>query len=96
VQLRPLLLPRGHSPHRPYPETGGGFIAITHDRRNMGELMDITKEILRNLGLPPENGRLPIEGILSRFCAENAGPSRAALRAGADPGLRQQPGLSTP
>jgi len=50
---------------------GGVFIAITHDRRNMGELMDITKEILRNLGLPPENGRLPIEGILSRFCAEN-------------------------
>lgn len=33
--------------------------------------MDITKEILRSLGRLPEDGRLPIEGILERFCAEN-------------------------
>lgn len=51
---------------------GGLFITITHDRGNMGELIGMTKNIMQNNGILKEN-RLPIEMIISRFCAENGG-----------------------
>ena len=48
----------------------GAFIAITHDRHNMGELIELIKGFLRSNGLL-EDERLPIEQIVGRFCAED-------------------------
>jgi len=48
----------------------GTFIAITHDRNNMRELILAVKAILAELGHPPDDP-LPVENILGRFTAEN-------------------------
>ncbi len=50
----------------------GHFLAITHSARNMTELVEAVKRILAGSGLARyEKGHLPIETIVSRFCAEN-------------------------
>jgi len=48
----------------------GAFVAITHDRKNMGELIEIIKGILSKNDLLTE-AHLPVEKIMSRFCADN-------------------------
>jgi len=48
----------------------GLFIAITHDRKNMGELIRITKGIMQMNGIPGGDS-LPIERIVGRFSSEN-------------------------
>lgn len=48
----------------------GTFLAITHDRNNMRELITAVKAILAELGHPPDEP-LPVENILGRFTAEN-------------------------
>lgn len=48
----------------------GAFIAITHDRHNMGELIELIKGVLKRNGLLKDE-RLPIEHIIRRFCAED-------------------------
>ncbi len=48
----------------------GIFIAITHHRRNAGELIDLTKNILAAKGLFRKR-ELPFEAIIGRFAAEN-------------------------
>ena len=48
----------------------GAFITITHDRYNMWELIELIKGFMRMNGLLKEE-LLPIEQIISRFCAEN-------------------------
>lgn len=48
----------------------GIFIAITHHRRNAGELIDLAKNILGAKGLFRERD-LPFEAIIGRFAAEN-------------------------
>lgn len=48
----------------------GIFIAITHHQRNAGELIDLTKNILRAEGLFHEK-ELPFETIIGRFSSEN-------------------------
>ncbi len=48
----------------------GVFVAVTHDRENMGELISATKDILR-AGRMLKEDRLPVEDIVSRFSAEN-------------------------
>jgi SAM-dependent methyltransferase len=47
----------------------GTFIAITHDRNNMEELIVLTKEILLKNDLLTEE-RLPVETIIDRFSGE--------------------------
>lgn len=49
----------------------GFFITITHSRRDMQELITLTKRILRQNALLEEQQALPIEAIISRFSAEN-------------------------
>jgi SAM-dependent methyltransferase len=49
----------------------GHFIAITHSRHDMQELIDLTKIILRQNGLLDERQPLPIEAIVGRFSAQN-------------------------
>jgi len=48
----------------------GVFIAITHHRRNTGELIRLTKKTLDAIGLYHEK-HLPLEIITSRFSSEN-------------------------
>jgi ubiquinone/menaquinone biosynthesis C-methylase UbiE len=48
----------------------GIFVAITHHQRNAGELIDLTKDILRAEGLFRET-KLPFETIIGRFSSEN-------------------------
>jgi ubiquinone/menaquinone biosynthesis C-methylase UbiE len=48
----------------------GVFIAITHHRRNTGELIRLTKETLDAIGLYHEK-HLPLEIITGRFSSEN-------------------------
>jgi ubiquinone/menaquinone biosynthesis C-methylase UbiE len=48
----------------------GIFIAITHHQRNAGELVDLTKSILRAEGLF-HGKELPFETIIGRFSSEN-------------------------
>jgi len=48
----------------------GLFVVITHDRHNMGELADLIRATLARIGNLP-GGRLPVEGIVARFSAEN-------------------------
>ena len=48
----------------------GIFIAITHHRRNAGELIRLTKKTLDDIGLYHEK-HLPLEIITSRFSSEN-------------------------
>ncbi len=48
----------------------GVFVAITHDRNNMRELIAAVKAILSDLGHRPDDP-LPVEDILGRFTAEN-------------------------
>jgi SAM-dependent methyltransferase len=48
----------------------GLFVAITHHRRNTGELIKLTKQILDAIGLYHEK-HLPLEIITSRFSSEN-------------------------
>ncbi len=48
----------------------GIFIAITHHQRNAGELIDLTKNILRAEGHFHEK-ELPFETIIGRFSSEN-------------------------
>jgi SAM-dependent methyltransferase len=48
----------------------GVFAVITHYRRNTGELIDLTKQILAARGLL-EGSRLPLEIITDRFSSEN-------------------------
>jgi len=48
----------------------GAFIAITHHRRNGGEMIGMIKEILDAVGQPHERD-LPVEVITGRFSAEN-------------------------
>ncbi len=48
----------------------GLFVVITHDRQNMGELAGLIRATLMRLGELP-GGRLPVEGIVARFGAEN-------------------------
>ncbi|MBA4396153.1 MAG: hypothetical protein C0394_01995 [Syntrophus sp. (in: bacteria)] len=48
----------------------GIFAVITHDRRNNGELVDLTKRILEANGLLPQK-ELPLEIINHRFSAGN-------------------------
>jgi ubiquinone/menaquinone biosynthesis C-methylase UbiE len=50
----------------------GLFVVVTHDRQNMGELADLIRETLVREGDLP-GGRLPVEGIVARFSAENGG-----------------------
>lgn len=50
---------------------GGVFITITHSRRNMKELIALTKNILREKKLLSGRELLPIEIILRQFCSEN-------------------------
>jgi len=50
--------------------SSGSFIAITHDRNNMKELIAITKEVLSNNNVLKEE-RLPLEAIISHFSSEN-------------------------
>jgi SAM-dependent methyltransferase len=54
----------------------GHFVAITHHRRNTGELITLTKNILDAVGLYHEK-YLPLEVITSRFSSENG---RALLK----------------
>ena len=49
----------------------GIFITITHSRRNMKELIALTKNILRKNKLLSGNEVLPIEIILRQFSSEN-------------------------
>ena len=49
----------------------GIFIAITHSRRNMQELISLTKTILEKNKLLSGNESLPIEIILRQFSSEN-------------------------
>jgi len=49
----------------------GIFITITHSRRNMKELIALTKTILKKSKLHSGNELLPIEIILRQFPAEN-------------------------
>jgi ubiquinone/menaquinone biosynthesis C-methylase UbiE len=49
---------------------GGIFVVITHYRRNSGELIDLTKKILKTNGLLREMD-LPLEIINNRFSADN-------------------------
>jgi len=49
----------------------GHFIAITHSRHDMQELITLTKKILRQNGLLDEQQPLPIEIIVGRFSAQN-------------------------
>ncbi len=48
----------------------GRFIAITHDKENMTELIAVIKDILREKAILRES-RLPIEAIVGQFSAEN-------------------------
>lgn len=48
----------------------GFFTVITHDRRNNGELIDLTKKILKANGLLQEKD-LPLEIINNRFSSDN-------------------------
>ncbi|MFB3926070.1 MAG: class I SAM-dependent methyltransferase [Syntrophales bacterium] len=48
----------------------GFFIAITHDRRNMKELILAVKDVLKTIGMPV-CGKLPVEAVISRFSSEN-------------------------
>lgn len=48
----------------------GTFIAITHHRRNAGELIELTKDILRTAGTYHEK-ELPFETIIGRFSSES-------------------------
>jgi ubiquinone/menaquinone biosynthesis C-methylase UbiE len=48
----------------------GHFIAITHSKENMGELIDAAKEALKEKKMLSEHA-LPIEGIIRRFSSEN-------------------------
>ena len=50
---------------------GGLFIAITHSRRNMRELIDLIRSILNRQKQLRDNQLLPIEMILDRFSSEN-------------------------
>jgi ubiquinone/menaquinone biosynthesis C-methylase UbiE len=49
----------------------GIFITITHSRRNMQELIALTRNILEKNKLLPGNELLPIEIILRQFSSEN-------------------------
>ncbi|MBN1663639.1 MAG: class I SAM-dependent methyltransferase [Deltaproteobacteria bacterium] len=49
----------------------GTFIAITHSRHDMQELISLTKKILRQNGLLDERQPLPIEIIVGQFSAQN-------------------------
>ncbi|MDI9570972.1 MAG: class I SAM-dependent methyltransferase [Pseudomonadota bacterium] len=49
---------------------GGIFITITHAEKNMGELFAAARTVLKEQGLINRD-RLPVEDIISRFCAEN-------------------------
>jgi ubiquinone/menaquinone biosynthesis C-methylase UbiE len=49
----------------------GIFITITHSYRNMKELIDVTRIILKKNKLLSDNELLPIEIILRQFSAEN-------------------------
>lgn len=48
----------------------GAFVAITHHRDNTGELIDLTKKILKTNGFPDQH-YLPLEIITKRFSSEN-------------------------
>jgi len=48
----------------------GTFVAITHNRQNTGELIDLVKRILDTMGLSHEKD-LPLEIITGRFSSEN-------------------------
>jgi len=48
----------------------GTFIAITHHRNNAGELIELTKDVLRTAGIYDEK-ELPFETIVGRFSSEN-------------------------
>ena len=48
----------------------GTFIAITHDRNNMGELISATKDVLARNTMLKEK-KLPLETIISQFSSEN-------------------------
>lgn len=50
--------------------TGGTFVAITHHRKNAGEMIELIKAILDTIGLSREKD-LPLERITGRFSAEN-------------------------
>lgn len=48
----------------------GIFVAITHHRKNAGEMIELIKGILNTIGLSHEKD-LPLESITGRFSAEN-------------------------
>lgn len=50
--------------------SNGIFIAIAHDRNNMRELINITKDILSGNDML-RDGMLPLETIISQFSSEN-------------------------
>jgi len=50
--------------------SNGIFIAIAHDRNNMRELIDITKDILTGNDML-RDGMLPLETIIGQFSSEN-------------------------
>jgi ubiquinone/menaquinone biosynthesis C-methylase UbiE len=49
----------------------GNFIAITHSRHDMQELITLTKKILRQKGLFGDNQPLPIEIVVGQFSVQN-------------------------
>ncbi len=51
-------------------EPDGVFVTITHAEQNMRELFAAAKDVLRDKGILDQE-RLPVEEIVSRFCAEN-------------------------
>jgi ubiquinone/menaquinone biosynthesis C-methylase UbiE len=57
-EISRILHPQGH------------FIVITHDERNMEELVQTAKEILRREGMMQDDF-LPMERIISRFSSQN-------------------------
>ena len=48
----------------------GLFVAITHDRNNMKELISVTKDVLARNNMLKEK-KLPLEMIISQFSSEN-------------------------
>ena len=48
----------------------GFFVAITHDRNNMKELIAVTKDVLARNNMLKEK-ELPLETIISQFSSEN-------------------------
>jgi ubiquinone/menaquinone biosynthesis C-methylase UbiE len=48
----------------------GLFVAITHDRNNMKELISLTKDVLARNNMLKEK-KLPLEKIISQFSSEN-------------------------